>query len=258
MNPALNAFLFAGAIFLGMYLCLEIGLRLGKRQLALDPDGARQGIGAIEGAVFALLGLLVAFTFSGAASRFDDRRHLIREEANAIGTAWLRLDLLPKKACSDLQELFRQYLDARLATYSKLPDLAAARAEFARSNALQNEIWATAVAACRESGSQAAHMLLLPALNDMIDITTTRSEATKMHPPLVIFGMLGLLALVAALFAGYGMAGAKSRNWIHVLGLIAVITMTIYVIVDMEYPRFGLINVKSSDQVLIDVRASMK
>lgn len=241
-----------------MYLCLELGLRLGKRRLVLDPEGARQGIGAIEGAVFALLGLLIAFTFSGAASCFDDRRHLVREEANDIGTAWLRLDLLPATSRDNLRDLFRHYLDARLSAYAKLPDIAAAQAELARSSTIQSEIWNAAVAACRESGSQSAHMLLLPALNDMIDITTTRSEATKLHPPPLIFGILGLLALVAALMAGYGLAGAKSRNWVHIVCLIAVISSTIYVIVDMEYPRFGLINVKSADQVLIDLRASMK
>jgi hypothetical protein len=83
------------ALFLGMLLLLETGRRLGVRRLASDPEGARAGTGTVEGAVFALLGLLVAFTFSGAASRFDQRRDLIVEETNDIGTAYLRLDLLP-------------------------------------------------------------------------------------------------------------------------------------------------------------------
>ena len=84
--------LLCGGLFLGLLLMMEAGRRLGVRRLAADPEGARAGIGAVEGAVFALLGLLIAFTFSGAASRFDDRRHLVAEEANAIGTAWLRID----------------------------------------------------------------------------------------------------------------------------------------------------------------------
>ena len=106
--------------------------------------------------VFGLLGLLIAFTFSGAATRFDDRRHLVRQEANIIGTAWLRLDLLPDTPRENLRNLFRRYLDSRLETYDRLPDLDAFRAGLARSGQLQNEIWSKAVAACRESGSTAA------------------------------------------------------------------------------------------------------
>jgi hypothetical protein len=258
MNPAIIALLFAGGICLGMFFCLEVGLRVGTRRLANDPDGARHGIGAMEGAVFGLLGLLIAFTFSGAASRFDDRRQLIREEANDIGTAWLRLDLLAPEARAHLQELFRQYLDSRIATYKKLPDLAAAYAELAHSLELQSEIWTAAVVAARETGTTPAPQLLLPALNDMIDIVTTRTEATKLHPPPLIFGVLGTLALVASLMAGYGLAGGKGRSWVHIIGFVVTMGATIYVIMDMEYPRFGLIRVDAADQVMIELRASWK
>jgi hypothetical protein len=120
----------------------EVGRRIGVRQMARDPEGAKAGSGAIDGAVFGLLGLLIAFTFSGAAQRFDVRRTMIVEEANSIGTAWLRLDLLPQAAQPPVREKFRQYLDARLAAFGKMPDLAAAKAELARANALQTEIWA--------------------------------------------------------------------------------------------------------------------
>lgn len=162
--------LLCGGLFLGMLLFIEIGRRIGVRRHSADPGSAHAGSGAVDGAVFALLG--IAFTFSGAASRFDERRHLVVEEANDIGTAWLRIDLLPEHRQPALRDLFRQYLDSRLATYRKLPDFAAAREEAARSVKLQQEIWTQTVSAARESGSQAAHMLLLPALNAIIDITT--------------------------------------------------------------------------------------
>jgi len=250
---------FAGGLFLGMLLLLETGRRIGIRRAAQDPEGAQRGIGAVEGAIFGLLGLLVAFTFSGAASRFDGRRQLIIEEANDIGTAWLRLDLLPASSAASLRDLFRQYLDSRIESYRKLPDIPAFRVELARSIKLQGEIWTAAVAACRESGSQPAPMLLLlPALNQMIDITTTRTETTKIHPPAIIFGMLAMLSLAASLLAGYGMAGGKTRNWIHILGFAAVMAVTVYVILDIEYPRLGLIRVESADQVLVELRESMK
>lgn len=257
MNPATYGLLFATVLFLGMLVLLEAGRRIGRRRLAEDPEGARHGFGVVEGAVFSLLGLLIAFTFSGAAARFDARREQIVQEANHIGTAWLRLEMVPPAEAAKLRELFRQYLDSRIETYRKLPDLAAARAEYAHSQRLQGEIWNNAVAACRDAGTPAAHMLLLPALNEMIDITTTRTETAKIHPPLIVFIMLGLLSLAGALLAGYGMAGGKSRSWSHTLGFAAVMAVTVYVIVDIEYPRFGLFQIVGADQVLVELRESM-
>jgi len=89
MNTMLMAAVLAVGLFVGILAMLEFGRRLGIRRLAIDPAGAQAGTGAVEGAVFALVGLLIAFTFSGAASRFAVRRDLIVAETNAIGTAWV-------------------------------------------------------------------------------------------------------------------------------------------------------------------------
>lgn len=259
MTHALIALSVTLVLFLGMLLLLDVGRRIGARRRAQDPEGAGAGIGAVDGAVFALLGLLIAFTFSGAAARFDARRALIVEEANNIGTAYLRLDLLPGEAQPALRDLFRRYVDSRLETYRKLPDLKAATAELDRSILLQGEIWTQAVAAGRLEGAPpAATMLLLPALNQMIDITTTRTMAAQMHPPMAIFAMLYVLALAGALLAGFGMAGGKTRDWLHMLAFAAVLALAVYVIIDIEYPRLGLIRVDAFDQALVDIRASMK
>ena len=234
MDLASLAALIAIALFLGILLLLEIGRRIGDRRLAADPEGARAGTGAVEGAVFALLGLLVAFTFSGAASRFDDRRALIVEETNDIGTAYLRLELLPASAQPALRDLFRRYVDSRLETYRKILDPDAANAELARSAELQEQIWTRAMAASQmEAAPPSAAMLLLPALNQMIDITTTRTMTAQMHPPMVVFVMLFGLALAGALLAGYGMAGGKARSWLHMFGFATVLAGAVYVIIDL-------------------------
>jgi hypothetical protein len=107
MNLFDHGVLFTGILFLGMLLLLETGRRIGQRRLAHDSESARQGLGAVDGAVFALLGLLIAFSFSGAAGRFDNRRQLVMAEANNIGTAYLWIDLLPAGAQPALRELFR-------------------------------------------------------------------------------------------------------------------------------------------------------
>jgi hypothetical protein len=125
------------------------------------------------------------------------------------------------------------------------------------SAALQREIWAQAVATARTESSPAAAMLLLPALNQMIDITTTRTLAAQMHPPITIFAMLFILALVSSLLAGYEMAFAKTRSWIHMVVFVIILTVTVYVILDIEYPRFGLIRIDPFDRALVELRQSM-
>jgi hypothetical protein len=258
MTPTVYGSLFAAGLFVGMLVLLETGRRVGSKRRSEDPDGAHKGFGVVEGAVFSLLGLLLAFTFSGAATRFDGRRQMIVEEANDIGTAYQRIDLLSEPAQPALRDLFRQYVDARLETYHTLPDVAASRAALARSRVLQATIWSYAVAACRDSGSQPAHMLLLPALNSMFDIATSRVEAMNIHPPGIIFGMIGLLSLAAALLAGHSMAESKSPSRVHMIAFAFVMALTVYVIVDIEYPRFGLINIRGADRVLVELGQSFK
>jgi hypothetical protein len=245
-------------IFASTLILLEVGRRSGIRRRALDPEGTTAGLGAIEGAVFGLMGLLLAFTFHGASSRFDARRLLIVEETNAIGTAYLRLDLLPPDHKSRLREDFRNYIDARLSVYRKLPDLEAAKAEMSKASALQGQIWTRAVAACKEVASPAVTSLVLSSLNEMIDITTTRAVASRTHPPVMVFVMLFVLLLACSLLAGYGTAAAKTRSWLHMAGFSLIMAIAVYVIVDFEFPRVGLMRVDYVDQILEDLRNSMR
>jgi hypothetical protein len=246
-------------LFAGMLMCVEIGRRVGVAHLAKNPDGLTKGTGAAEGAVFGLLGLLLAFTFSGAASRFDDRKWFIDTEANAIGTAYLRIDLLPEEAQAPLRDLFRRYAEIRTAVYHDAHRQDDVIAGLAEGTALQNEIWKQAMAALRLPGATSqATMLMTSALNEMIDITSTRQTATRNHPPNVIFWLLAVLALAGALFVGYGTSANKDRRWFHHVTFALAISLSIYVIVDLEYPRLGLIKVDSADQALVDVAASMR
>jgi len=252
-------------LFVGMLVLLEIGLALGRRRRAMDPDEPQSG--AIDGAVFALLGLLIAFTFSGAASRFDTRRQLVVEEVNSIGTVWLRLELVPKDKQPQLRELMRQYVDSRLDMYRSVHQFDVTYLGMSQTAALESEIWEKAVDACQAAPDQRASLLLLPALNTMFDLPTTRAAAaTRMHPPTIIFVLLIVLSLGCALLAGHGMAEApaapdrprrKMHPWIHPVGFALVLSITLMVILDLEFPRVGIIRIDSIDQMMVDVRASM-
>jgi hypothetical protein len=133
----------------------------------------------------------------------------------------------------------------------------AVKAELARSANLQSEIWALAISSSREAETAQAPMLLLPALNAMFDITTMRTEAARAHPPLMIFAMLAALTLACSLFAGYDMAIRRRLDVLHSIAFSLVLSVTAYVIIDLEYPRLGFIQVRDSDRVLVDLRRSM-
>jgi len=254
----LNAALLVLGLFVGMLLCLETGRWIGLLRIEQSKDGAGPGFGALEGAIFGLLGLLVAFTFSGAATRFETKAQLIVDEANAIGTAYLRIDLLPAVAQPALRQAFRRYADTRVKVYEKLPDIQAAKVEMSRAVALQKEIWALAVAACREISTPATVTLVMSSLNEMIDITTTRTVALQRHTPPIILALLAVVSLVCSFLAGFDAAGRKARSWVHTLGFAAILAVTFYVILDLDHPRAGLIRLTSVDQVLVELRGSMK
>jgi hypothetical protein len=92
----------------------------------------------------------------------------------------------------------------------------------------------------------------------MFDITTTRAGASRMHPPATIFGMLVALILAGATLVGYAMAGGRNRNWLHIVGFALVTTLVVYVIIDLEYPRLGIITVDAADEMLMTLRDTMR
>ncbi len=257
MRFVLFAGLITALLFLGLIVMQEVGRWFGRRWRERTGQDKIEGVAAIETSVFALLGLLTAFSFDGAASRFEHRRVLVTEEVNAIGTAYRRLGLLPTGTREPLQEKFRQYVRERLQTYRALPDIDAAKASIARSEQLQDEIWADALAAL-SSTSEKIGILLLPPINQMFDHATTRLLAMQDHPPKVVFVMLGGLALLSAFVAGFGMASIPLRPVVHVLVFAATLAIAVYVIIDLEYPLVGLIRVDDANQNISHVLDQMK
>jgi hypothetical protein len=229
-----------------MLLLLELGRRFHQHHKAPTESPA------IENAVFALFGLLLAFSFSGAATRYDAHRELIFEETNAIGAAYLRLDLLPPADQPALRQLFRDYTTSRLHLYDAVTDPVSPTSE-----RLQREIWMRSVVAASAPGANAdATKLLLPALNTMIDITGTRQSAFNMHPPAIVFWLLFAFSGGAAFLAGYSM-NARGRSWFHMFALALAVTLTIYATLEIEYPRQGLIRLSDTDSTLIHLRDTM-
>lgn len=257
MHQILISAVFAAILFAGLLGCLRLGWKIGRRRLRTSSEDAQAGLGAIDGSVFGLMGLLIAFTFTGAANRFLERRGLITEHVNAIGTAWLRLDLLSDEDRHQARDAFRRYVDTVIETTRDASDEEAAAADLARLNSIQAEIWTHLVAATKRDRSLPLAQAVLPPANEMFDLSNSRLLASRQHPPVAVFGMLGALVLVSGLLAGFGMAKSDRQSPLHVLGFSAIMALSIYLILDIEYPRLGLIRIDAFDQALIELRTSM-
>jgi hypothetical protein len=248
----------AGLLFPLTLVIMEVGRRLGLRLMAKDPEGARAGTSAVEAAVFALFGLLIAFTFNSAASRYEIRRDLIVQHTNAIGTAWLRLDLLPAQVQPALRKSFRLYVDGIIKVHRQVGDKETVVQTMAYLGNLQDEIWKVAETAVSRDGRPQVATLVLPALNEMFDLTASRYATARFHVAQVVFWFLIFLSLLASMLVGYAMASAKHRNWLYMILFALLISLTLYVISDFEYPRHGIIQLDKADHIYIELRKTMQ
>ena len=252
MLPALVICGLIAAILLSINVGHWIGIRRSR-----DAGKFRPLHATVEGAIFGLMALLLGFSFSGAASRFENRRKLAIDEANAIGTTYLRLDLLPKAAQPEIREDFRTYLRSRLAVYEQIPDLGAVRSALDRSSVLQAKIWKEVTTALRDSGPP-DKTLVLTSLNEMLDLAMTRTVALAAHLPTPVFFMLGLAVIASSILAGHSMSVSEPRDWVSTLSLAVVLGLAVYLILDYEYPRIGVIRIDRLDDVLVDTLNEMK
>lgn len=244
---------FLLSLFALILLLMNLGRRIAVWHEHRYHDHQKADTHITEGAIFALLGLLMAFTFSSAAAKFDARRLLIIEEANAIGTAYLRLDLLPEQQKEALQHDFRDYLDTRLKIYDSIAHESDYETPLLTSASLQKSIWLKSISACHQTDPSSC-ILLLPSLNSMFDIANTRMSNLKLHPHIFLFIILIGLVLLTSVLAGYSISTKKLGGTMHYACYAFVVAITIYSILDMEYPRVGFIRVDSFDQVLSDVK----
>jgi len=242
-------------LFCAMVAAARAGNRLAERRRQRPDADAEVGTSAIDAAVLGLLGLLVAFWFSSAGTRLDVRRSLIVEEANAIGTAWLRLDLLPAATRTAVRDLFRGYADVRLAQTTGSPQADREASLDRRLTDFRDQIWRQAVAAAPECESDQAAAILLESLNAMFDAGTRHQAFFNAHTPAAILVLLLAVAIFAALLAGHDMGGRGTFNWLHTVVFAGVVSLTIWVIYDLEMPRYGLIRVDNFDATVRAVRA---
>jgi len=244
---------YFGALLL-FVLAAELGFRLGRRESRRMVD-TRSQAGAIQAAVLGLLALLLGFTFSLSSARFEARKQLVVEEANTIGTAALRAALLPQPYRDALNQLFPQYVDVRMGFFDAGTDQAKLKEVAQRTQALQNRIWAQATAAMEADPHAVSIGLTVQALNDMFDVTGKRAAALHNRVPESVLQLLFFVALISFALTGYSLGLGGSRALKLVLMLAALVAAVIILIVDLDWPRRGLILV--SQQSMVELRQSL-
>lgn len=252
------ALISASLLCLGMAGSVEAGYRVGKRRLSVYPEGKFEGAGVVESSVFGILGLILAFTFTGTLSRYEYRVRLILQEANAIGTAYLRLDLLPEDAQVKLRPLYREYVQSRVNVFEYYVNRQRSDAYFRESLQLQDQIWDIANASVLVDKNPGIITLVLSSTNDMIDIANERLQATRTHPPVIVYILLFALALASAFLVGQTMSMNQKRPVFYMFMFCVTISTITYVILDLENPRLGLIRIDLGDKVLVETLERIK
>jgi hypothetical protein len=241
-------------ICLGLFALLlagfEAGFRYGARLLRgmAEPPSDSQ-ITTLQSAILVILGLLLGFTFSMSVSRFEARKQFVVDEANAIGTAYLRTKVLPEPRRGRMATLFRRYVDARLSVSRGEPTPDQLSAAIAESNALQGQIWALAVEVAREDPRSPTAGLLLQSINEVIDLHEKRLAAVENHVPETILLLLAVVATLGMAMTGVHSAVAKRRYLLPVAVVAFLISFTVVIILDIDRPRRGLIQVSQGSLV---------
>ncbi|MGV3770010.1 MAG: hypothetical protein ACO1NM_08290 [Sphingobium phenoxybenzoativorans] len=245
--------LVALVIFIAFIAAFELGYR-GHGWLKADRGAGRnEGPDYLLSAVLGLLALLLGFTFSMALSRYEARRDLVVQEANAIGTVWLRAQLLEEPARGALRHQLPAYVDTRLA-WSESP--ASDQAAFSATTAGQQRLWAATGVALRRDSSALLSRGLMDAVNQAFDIASARAAARSAHVPQRVMSVLMLYAMLSVVMLGYIQAACGRAHRVATTLLLVLLTLALVVILDLDRPRGGAIQV--SQQPLEDLRATMR
>ena len=248
------------ALLLLMLLMVETGWRLGNFLATKHRIQKADNSDTFLAAIFGLLALLLAFTFSGASDRFDQRRELIVNEVSTIGTAYQSVDLLSPKEQPQVRELFKKYLDGRIEIYQSQERASPEEFELSsqKHNAVGDLLWKEVVRAVGNTQfpEKLVAAQILPELSDMFTASENQRLSNKFHPPNIVFQALLILCLIGSLIAGYNLGIQNQRDWLLTLVFVVLMTGAIYIILSLEYPRMGKISLNNYEAELMSLRKS--
>lgn len=249
-----SGLLIAVVLLMLMILAIEVGVRAGKRATARTSEKAKSQIETIQASLIGILALVLGFTFSIALDRFNSRSQSLVNEANAIGTTWLRSALLPKAYRDEARRTVDKYVKLRVSLVSLPWDMTADRVKLkTEAELLQAEMWGQAVAAARAEPNPVTTGLYIQSLNETIDAFGTHNADIDRHVPEFVLLLLFGAFIVTGGVIGYtaGLAGHRPAGATYVM--IALVVVLMFLVMDLDRPRRGIIHV--DEQPLLDVQA---
>lgn len=227
---------------------IDVGYRLGRRHPDRSEE-AQSHFNNLQAALLGLLALLLGFTFAMALTRYDLRRSLAVDEANAIATTNMRSRFLPSPQREEFARLLRSYVQARLDFYYARIDRRRLEAAYAATEHVQKQLWAQAgAAAANEPGSVAAG-LLVQSMTEMIDLSEKRREALENHVAETVIYLLLAVTVGSLGFLGYGSGLAGRRRFLSSAIFALLIALVLITIVDMDRPRRGLVRISQDSMI---------
>jgi hypothetical protein len=232
---------------LGMLAALELGFRLGQPSAATTSEALRTHINSVQASLLGLLALIIGFTFAVALQHYDARSSAVVAEANAIGTTWLRSAMLAPAERHEVRALLRRYVASRVSEgQDALSQPGARAAELARSSTLLDELWQLATRIVAKDANPVPSGLFVQTLNDSIDALASRNAYLDRHVPEIVLWILFATFGVTAAVLGYSAGIAGHRPPLASMLLIALIVLVTYLIIDLDRPRRGLIQVSQA------------
>lgn len=230
---------------------MEAGYRFGRWRKSHYAEEKEAPVGAMVASILALLAFLVAFTFNLSATRFDARRQAVLDEANDIGTTYLRTDMLPKPQRDESKRILQEYVEIRLSGVKS----GTVSDTIARSEELHSKLWQSAVRAA-ESDRSPMTALYFQSLNQLIDQHAIRVQlGLRNRLPFTLWVGLIALSILGMGSVGYQAGLSATRRSPAMLGLILGFAGILYLIADLDRPNSGSLEV--SQQALIDLQRSI-
>ena len=249
---ATSLWLIAVVLLIGVFVFYLLGSRVANYIKLKHPETKADGIGPLEGALLGLLSLLLGFTFSQSASRYDSRRALIVQEANDIGTVILRCDMYPDSIRAQYRKSLEQYIEVRIAYYDATDETEIKQLLF-NGEKIISPVWNSIVILSKKSPDFVRDNQMIPAINTMMDIVTSRDASRLGRVPDLIIYLLIILTLLGSFIVGYGKKENKN-DWI-ILTLYSLMTIiTIYTILDLDRPRRGIIQTSTPHEKMYELR----
>lgn len=237
-------------------LANEAGFRYGRKRQGLESELSKSVSNTLKGSIFALVALLLAFSFSATSNRYDMRQRLVLDQANAVGTAYLRAGLLGDFSGAKIRDILHEYVDVRLENFRAGYHTEQSMRLQMRIDQLMNELWDQVELENSQDPESVRTSLIVPAVNEVIDLSSTRTWANRNHLPDPVLALLLGSVIISSLLLGHSSGQTAQRHPGLWLASNVVLALVLYVVLDFDRPKRGMILIDQAP--LIELQASLK